>query len=467
VQAFSSLNAGETVAFCRGGSFKIEGDREWVNPSCTNSSRCVVRDYPPPWSTQALPKPILTATSGDAFSFADSGDAEHEGGYTFLNLDIRSTSGGTSGNGFFVYNDVDDVLVCGVDIMGFDIGFHAAGSNPPAAGSGSDGKNARVVLRYSGLSGNGNQGYLGGCDDCGVEDSYFENNGFRQATFNHNIYFSPRGATGMFARNNYLYRSAMVGGKCEGTSLVVHGQLNGLTIEGNTIEEDIDAVGDQCWGIAVDSGYGGEAEAFRNVTIRGNTVKNVGNLGIGLNSCQGCVIENNAVIQEQAIESALIAVPDRSRESNDLALGAVKIRNNTLFARSTRPVKGIVLGGEGTGHQSLSNALLSLGSGGFTCFEYDLAHSRYGVRNNNLCYGSPTAAWTAAYPTLAAFRTASGADGASKDSNPMFTSTVEPFNFTPALGSPLINAGHPTLSAVTDINGKSRGTTPDIGAVER
>lgn len=190
-QAFEGLEAGQTVAFCRGGSFDIQGERRWVNPRCTASEPCVVRDYDPSGGKRDLARPILRASEGDGFAFEDGAEADHEEGYTFLNLDVRSRSGGQSGNGFFIYNDVDDVLVCGTDITGFGIGFHVAGSNAPAAGS--DGKNARVVLRNARVADNGDQGWLGGCDECGVEYSTFENNGFKQPVLNHNIYFSPRG----------------------------------------------------------------------------------------------------------------------------------------------------------------------------------------------------------------------------------------------------------------------------------
>jgi hypothetical protein len=381
-----------------------------------------------------------------------------------MNLDVRSKTGGHSGNGFFIYNDVKDVLVCGMSITGFGIGFHAAGSNAPAAGS--DGKNARVVLRNSYIANNGDQGWLGGCDGCGVEYSKFENNGFKQTVLNHNIYFSPRGADGMFARGNDLYKNAIVNGKCESVSLVVHGQLTNLTIEGNTVREDVGKVGVGCWGIAVDSGYAGEAEGFKNVIIRRNKVTNVGNLGIGLNACQNCLVENNVIVQTQAIESAMIAAPDRSRESNDLAMTGITIRNNTMYAKSTARVTGVSLGGEGSGHVAVSNAMHSPGTGQFTCFNYDLSKSSYGARDNNQCFGAGAFSWTSSTPSLSTWRQVNSLDLKSLNVDPRFVSTAAPYDFTPAVGSPLIGAGHAS-SATTDLNGTSRGTTKDIGAIER
>jgi hypothetical protein len=49
--------------------------------------------------------------------------------------------------------------------------------------------------------------------------------------------------------------------------------------------------------------------------------------------------------------------------------------------------------------------------------------------------------------------------------DPMFADA--PTDFTPAGGSPLVNAGDPTNSPAADMNGKARDSQPDIGAIER
>lgn len=63
----------------------------------------------------------------------------------------------------------------------------------------------------------------------------------------------------------------------------MHGQHQDLTIERNLVREDVGAADPGCWGIAVDTGYS-EAESFTNVVIRGNVVRNVGNMAIGTSS---------------------------------------------------------------------------------------------------------------------------------------------------------------------------------------
>lgn len=426
-EVFLGQDAGHMVAFCRGGSFTIEGERDWTNARCSSNQPCVVRDYQPPNASPGLAAPILRADQGDGVTLVNGGSAEHEEGFVFLNLDFRSLSRGKNGNGFFFYNDVDDVLLCGVSIDGFAIGVHAGGSNPPTAGS--DGKNARIVLRSSRVTNNGDQGWLGGCDGCGIEYTAFQNNGYNRAILNHSIYFAGT-ASGMFARKNHLYRSAVLDGKCRGAPLVAHGQLTGLVIEDNTVREDLGHADASCWGIAVDTGYEDRSEAFRDVLIRGNDVLNVGNLGIGLNACQGCIIEKNLVVHEQPFGSTLIAVPDRPRSANDLEMGSVLVQNNTLISRSSAGAVGIRVGGEASGHVVRNNALLSVGTGRLTCFSYDLPNARYASREGNVCHASNGSAWTEAIGKLGAWQQASGADHSSSDADPRLPATRSRFRWT-------------------------------------
>ena len=110
---------------------------------------------------------------------------------------------------------------------------------------------------------------------------------------------------------NELYRSSWATtSSCAGTSLVVHGEHDNLLIEGNLVREDVGAAGQGCWGITVDPAYPNEAEGFTNVTVRGNTIINVGNTATGMESCADCVIENNVIVHEQDFQITGIAVPN-------------------------------------------------------------------------------------------------------------------------------------------------------------
>ena len=127
-------------------------------------------------------------------------------------------------------------------------------------------------------------------------------------------------------------------------------------------------------------GYPGDAEAFTNVTVAGNTVINTGNLSIGVASCQGCVIEDNLVIQGQSDFNSvgIQAHENGTRESVDQPMTAIQVINNTIYFNETAQyTTGIRVGTEGTGHVVASNVILSAATTSLGCFQYDLAPSAY------------------------------------------------------------------------------------------
>jgi len=464
-EAFGELPAGGAIAFCRGGSFTAAPPARWVNAACRADEPCLVRDYEPPWATGDEDKPVLHSPSG-VFNLEDPGNANHEEGYVFMGLSLRGQGQGTA---VAARGDVDDVLLCDLDIDGFHLGVHVAGSGTPDPDS--DGKNSRIVLRNSNVRNNDGQGWLGSCDECAIEYSRFDNNGFEKAILSHNIYVS--GSSGSESQDmrivgNHLTNSAIVDGQCSGVSLVVHGHQRGLLIAGNHIEENIGEVTNGCWGIAVDTGYSGGGEAFFDVTIRGNTVVNVGRLAIGLNACQNCVIENNVIIHQQALGGARIAAPNRDRDETDLPMSGIVVRNNSIYLGPDADGTGLRLGGEGAGHVAVSNAIQYAGSGSFACFDLTLPSADYEAVDHNLCWTprAPGAAWNAG-SDLASWQASSSLDGNSLVADPEWSAIGPSFELWPSSsGSPLVDAGAPSHSARIDFMGESRDVEPDIGAYE-
>jgi hypothetical protein len=465
-QTFGSLPAGGTIAFCRGGFFSTEaGSSRFVNASCRADNRCVLRDYVAPWGSGDEKRPVIYAASGNAISFEDGGDPDPDGGYIVLNLEIAG-SGASDSFGIFFYNDVKDVLLCNLHVHGFGVGVHVAGSNA-IVNPASDGLQKRIVLRNSEITDNVGQGWLGGGEDCAIEYNRFDNNGFGTATFDHNIYVS--GSVRMRVIGNLLTRAASIDGHCSGVSFVVHGQNDGLRIEGNTISEVAGTASPGCWGIAVDPGYS-EPESFKNIVIARNIVKGVGNISIGVAACQDCLIENNVIIQNTSGNA--IAAPDRDRGSDDAASTDVTIRNNSIYYASGVSGTAIVLGTEGTHHKLVSNAIMFDGEakGGEirACFGADLASTAYDAFDYNLCQVSSAGKWEENTGALSAWQAASGFDKSSVTASPGFASITEPYDLSAAdATSPLVDHGDPANSATDSILGTPRDSHPDIGAYER
>jgi hypothetical protein len=273
---------------------------------------------------------------------------------------------------------------------------------------------------------------------------------------------------GMKVTGNKLRRSSRgAGGKCQGTSLVVHGVEQDLLIEGNDILEEPGAAGDGCWGIAVAAAYP-EAEAFRNVTIRRNRVVDVGNTAIVVTSCAHCIIENNLVIQtQQAFGATGIVVGDRGhgRQPIDSPIDAVTVRYNTLILAGEGPgeSEGIVVADEGSGHLIVGNAILGAGNN-WSCFDGGLKPPAIRA-DYNLCWNRRAPdAWWRGVGSLAEAK-AAGLDLHSLASDPKLPSAgAAAHELPPGKGSPLIGAGDPSNGPTTDFAGNPRRTPPDIGA---
>lgn len=474
---FSSLAAGDTIRFCEGGAFPITGantERRWVNDRCRAESPCVVTSYPAPWGAGDEDRPLLTAQDGHGMALEDGGDADHEEGYVFENLTLRCTSCGGAGWGFFLYNDIDHVVLQDVEIDGFALGVYVGESNP-CADPACDGVNAGLTIRRARIVNSSTQGFLGAGDSLVIEDSYFENNGTR-AFLDHNIYLGGVSHGARISRNE-LFRSALnEAGSCSGVSLVAHGEHTDLV---NLIYEEVGKAEPGCWGIAVDPAYE-EPERFQNVVIRRNEIRHVGNLGIGVASCVDCLIENNVVVNAQPFAVTGIAAPDRAAGPGDADPSNVDIRNNSILIAAAGGA-GIRVGGLGTGNLVGSNAVLYTGAAvDWYCMEVVLPDGTdigtvYEAVGHNLCWASELGAggqwerYTGTDPDpLTAWQNASGLGAGSIWADPEFADALGPdYNLRPASSaSPLVDNGHPSLSAPTDISGAARDDAPDLGAYE-
>jgi hypothetical protein len=324
LRAFNEMQGGDSVLFCRGGTFNIIPSSSLYNAKCSASNVCTIGAY------GEGERPIIISKTSNrpaAIHFSDGGAPSKSGGYVVR--DLKLVSDGTTLFGVEFINDVDDVLLDNLHIQGFGIGVYSAGSNAVTS-TDVNGTNDRITLKNSTIINNADQGWLGGGINLLIENNLFQNNGFAKAVFNHNIYLTGSIGTvtsGVIVRGNTLYQSAIVDGKCQGVSLVGHGVMDNVLIENNIIKEDEGKAGLGCWGIAIDAGYATE-EKFNDLTIRNNTIINVGGLAIGCSSCVGVSIEGNTIVDPSGSLLSGISVPNRGEDavkSNDVKISGNKI----------------------------------------------------------------------------------------------------------------------------------------------
>lgn len=469
--AWPGLAAGDSLRFCRGGVFPLSGSTQWHNPQCTAAQPCSIAAYSAPWASGGEPRPRLMQSSGHGFVLANAGDAAPDGGYRVSDLELVCTGCSNDDWGFFLFNDVDDVRLQRLRISGFGIGVHLSGANPCGSAPGCDGRNSRIALLDSDIEGNRMLGWLGAGDDLLLADNRFIGNG-SGTVFQHNVYLSQsNGSThGIRVLRNELYRSAATAsGSCQGGSFAAHGEHTDLLIEGNTIREDIGAADPACWGLGLTPAYA-TPEGFVRAIIRGNTVRNVGNIAIALGSCQDCIVENNVIVSEQAFGSIGIAAPAVARAADDLPLNRLTIRNNSLYLAAPSSI-GIRLGDEGSQHAVVSNALHSTTtSGTWACLSLNLAVAAYAAVDHNVCgFAAGTGReWEQGSGTLAAWRAATGFDLASRSALPGFAAPAAPGYRLEAASasSAIVDAGHPTASSAVEFHGLPRHAPPDAGAYE-
>lgn len=324
MEVFNKMSAGDSILYCRGGTFNADTFTRISNSKCRADKVCTIADY----GSEKLAKPIIYSDGQTPFNFQNGGDSRPDGGYVLKNIDLI---GENRGNGIMLYNEVNDLVVDNLHIEGFVIGFYAAGANKAASGNRA---NNRLVLKNSTIINNRKQGWLGGCNDCLIENNHFEGNG-TEAVFDHNIYIeSPIKEQsfyneGITIRGNTLTKSAYVNEKCSGVSLVAHGILKDLVIENNYIKEYLGKVTEHCWGIGIDPGNNLD-ESFIGLRISNNKLVNVGNTGIGCASCVNVLIKNNTIIDEGEVLRSGIAVPNKKSEDS-VKSNNVIIENNKII----------------------------------------------------------------------------------------------------------------------------------------
>jgi hypothetical protein len=216
---------------------------------------------------------------------------------------------------------VRDVVIENVEISGFQIAIHSQARAPHGVND--------VLIRNNTISRNGSMGILGQFRDSVIEGNLFEANNFSGSGFNHGTYLSGSdglSGTNVTLRNNRYIRNSVVNGVCRGGNMTFHGQMDGVLIEGNRVEQD--AAADGCWEMSITQGYS-TAEWFRNFVVRNNKLINAGNTAMAVQSAPGIVIEGNVIINTQTTYQTGINVGHNEYQNGDVPDGNAMVRNNT------------------------------------------------------------------------------------------------------------------------------------------
>jgi hypothetical protein len=110
---------------------------------------------------------------------------------------------------------------------------------------------------------------------------------------------------GVVRNNSFVDNHINAPGSCNLATFIVHGLWNHLLIENNFGEETVTPTSSSCMLIEIDSGAyylllePEGAESFTGVVIRGNTALNF-SLGIAVDGCAFCLLENNYVYSQFA-----------------------------------------------------------------------------------------------------------------------------------------------------------------------
>ena len=444
----AGLEPGVSIRLCRGGVFDADLQLA-VGLRCTPAGPCAIGAYDPPGQAEGGADPLIL------------GQLRVPDTLRGVVVDGLAFAGMGMGEGVSVDAGATDITLRHLTVTGWAVGVAA-----PSA--------VNLTLSDSSITDNRRAGWLGGGQGILLQRNTFARNAGIDFT-HHNVHLAcADGCEDVVVRGNEVTESSMGDdGVCFMPAIGVFGRASGVIIEGNHIHEALLAAGRGCDGIAVGPETRGREEGFTDVAIRGNRVINMGGTAIGVSACQACVVENNVVVQEQALVFKGIVGPDRRVQAEDAELDAFVVRNNSIWIGDQIDTVAIAIQvyRQGGDHQIVNNAIgnLSLGFNS-CCLDQDRDLGRYADVDHNICLlndANPRASWALGYPTLERWR-ATGFGANSQEVDPGYAAPTGPtFDLSPAdAESSVVNAGKTGASPGTDLAGRARDELPDVGAYE-
>ncbi len=426
IQQFGSLNAGEAIAFCRGGTFT--GGGTWTNNNGTQANPTIVRDYTRPGrGGLGDPRPIFQHRL-DAYITP--------GRVKFMNISAQASSG--DNNVAFTYGAVSDITLCNLELSGGVNGLEIAGSDLTSI--------QRIKVIGTRFLSNSNEGWIGSGQAHEIRNSFFSKCGSVGGMLSHSIYLAGPSVVqqDFVISGNEFHPPANV----PGVVIVAHGVHNNMSIENNRLIFDNGPAQAGGWGIAVGCGGYSTPSNTTNLTLRGNTIVNAGNMSLGIGCCQNCLIENNLVVNGQQSTRAIAAPLELASSfgSGYRATSDVIVRNNTVYL--TAGGTGVEVASEGARYTVANNSVQSNG----LCYNWSGSASAFTARDYNASYGCSD----------------SVVGSHSFKSSPLWVNATPATSrdFRPGAGSPLIHSGDSVQKAAIDMAGTVRPSPPSIGSYE-
>ena len=431
---FNTMAAGDTIALCQGGAFTGSYTGSSTNsahnancqsstvPAYGSTTSCDIRNYAAPWNAGGEGYPIISGSSY-GLDFDDPNNTTTYSGYRAFNLALT----GSTSFEIVVGHRTSNVDLCNLTVHDNTGGGGVIGQ--PAMVSG-------VTIRESRFYNLGGQGWLEACSNMTVTDNYWANIGGSKAGSNpqqHILYLggdSTGVPTGVTISNNEMHAIVGAGGP---VTIVAHTRVDNLSFVNNVIY----GAGDG-YGIQLDQGGEGQAEGFNHAVIRGNQLLDVTGIGVQVDQCPNCIVEDNVITVGGSGYSYGIASGQTSDCSESGCLGNTNLvfRNNSIYFLSGSNGAAISLGGDGTNHLIVNNAIA--GTGSFECIATPLSAGSYQMVANNACTGDSS------------FGTSYGTGNITASFS--FTNpTATPPDFSFASGSPLAGAG--TSAATCTVGG--------------
>lgn len=288
-----TLAVSDSVSFCLGGAWAANASI--TGPGGTSTSQTLPWTAPFLWNTYSSPN--FSSVVAPKITFAGTGFDFNKVNYnevTGLNI-IGSDVGATKG---IILTAAIGMYSHGNEISHFDLGLAP-----------SDGDNSVRTQDFISIGDNVHHnihiGFEGCADRTWIENGTFDSNG-SSTTIDHNIYVAGLGTrcNGVIIRNNVLTNNlGYSGGTCRAVSLVSHGWVTNMLIDGNQITETgVNTT--ECYGMSFGGATGSTSppappnnQDFTGLVVTNNriTQASMGTQGIQISGAPYAIVSNNAI----------------------------------------------------------------------------------------------------------------------------------------------------------------------------